>query len=53
MKVLIGAIVAWLLIGLLLGGTLFTLTTKGLIWPFALSLIFVLYLIKKFGCATH
>ncbi|MBI1839589.1 MAG: hypothetical protein HYR88_01910 [Verrucomicrobia bacterium] len=53
MKVLIGAIASWLIIGLLLGATLFVLTTKGMIWPFALSLLFVMYLIKRFGCSTH
>ena len=53
MKVLIGAIASWLIIGLVLGGALFLLTTKGMIWPFAVSLLLVLYLIKKFGCSTH
>lgn len=53
MKVFIGASLAWIAIGTLIGVTLFLLTVKGMIWPFALSLVFVAWLIKAYGCSTH
>ena len=53
MKVFIGASLAWIAIGTLLGVTLFLLTVKGIIWPFALSFVGIAWLIKVYGCSTH
>ena len=53
MKVFIGATLAWVVISALLGGSLFLMTVKGIVWPFVIVFLAVLLLIRNYGCATH
>lgn len=53
MNVLIGASLAWILIGAALGTTLFLLTVKGIVWPFVVAALVVLGLVKRYGCSVH
>jgi hypothetical protein len=47
------AMVAWLLIGLVLGLGLFLLTVKGSPWLFILSVLGFIVAVGKIGCKTH
>jgi hypothetical protein len=53
MKVFIGASLAWIAIGTLLGVTLFLMAVKGIVWPFVLSFLLIFWLVKSYGCSTH
>jgi hypothetical protein len=53
MNVLIGASLAWILIGAALGTALFMLTVKGIVWPFVLVALVVIGLVKHYGCSVH
>lgn len=53
MKVLIGAVAVYLILSILLGGSIYLIAMKGLIWPFAVVLIGSILAIKSIGCSTH
>ena len=53
MKVLIGATAVWLIIAIVLGWTIFLMTMKGIVWPFALVFLTVALMVKRFGCSAH
>lgn len=53
MSVFIGAMLAWLVIGAALGGTIFLMTVKGMVWPFVVTSVLLLWIIKRVGCTTH
>jgi hypothetical protein len=55
MKVLIGAMLSWIIIGAVLGVSIFLMTARKepIVWPFVLSSILLLWTIKRVGCSTH
>ncbi|MBL9167686.1 MAG: hypothetical protein JNN07_08090 [Verrucomicrobiales bacterium] len=53
MSVFLGAMFAWVIIGLVLGGSIFLLTVKGMVWPFVVTSLLLLWIIKRVGCSTH
>ena len=53
MKVFIGVVAVYLIAGLLLGGSIYLIAMKGLIWPFAVVLIGCILTVKATGCSTH
>jgi hypothetical protein len=53
MKVLLGATAVWLIISIVLGWTIFLMSMKGVVWPFALVFLIVAWLVKRIGCSAH
>ncbi len=52
MKVLLGATLAWVLIGTALGYTILKIMTAHIVWPFVVVLAIVTLLITYIGCRT-
>lgn len=53
MIVLLGATLAWVLIGALLGVGIFLMATKAIFWPFIVVFVLCFFAVKSIGCSTH
>ena len=52
MKVLLGATLAWVLMGAALGYTILKIMTAHIVWPFVVVLAIVILMISLIGCRT-
>ena len=53
MNVFIGALLTWLIIGAVLGISIFLMTAKGIFWPFIVVTVLLFWIVKRIGCTTH